>query len=106
GGVLISAGDPSETSAEIYRAGVWEPTGEHAVGRTSLHTLTRLADGSVLAVGGDQDGVIERYDPTAGSWSAIGALNHPRRGHSATLLEDGRVLIASGFFDAADRLPS
>ena len=36
-------------------------------------------------------------DSTKGSWTVTGSLNHERSAHSATLLRDGRVLIAGGF---------
>ena len=73
-----------------------------------LHTATKLADGRVLIVGGtitdgsSVDSVnnyhppCEIYDPQTGTWSEAGYLIGPRRGHTATLLQDGRVLIAGG----------
>jgi len=38
----------------------------------------------------------EIYDPIAGTFSATGALGTGRYGHSATLLADGKVLVAGG----------
>jgi N-acetylneuraminic acid mutarotase len=35
--------------------------------------------------------------PVAGSWMATGSMIEGRAGHSATLLPDGRVLVAGGF---------
>jgi YVTN family beta-propeller protein len=64
-------------------------------------TLTKLQDGRLLAVGGNPasggiTAAAEIYDPQTGAWSLTGSLNTPRDGHSATLLPDGRVLIAGG----------
>ena len=38
----------------------------------------------------------EIYDPTNNSWKESSSLLAPRWGHTATLLEDGRVLVAGG----------
>ena len=36
------------------------------------------------------------YDPATGNFSPIGSMGPRRSGHTATLLNDGRVLIAGG----------
>jgi hypothetical protein len=69
-----------------------------------MHTATLLPDGRVLVVGGGTgpdwiDGfwvvtLAELYDPVAGTFSAAGTSAHDY--HTATLLQNGRVLIAGG----------
>jgi hypothetical protein len=64
-------------------------------------TATRLADGRVLVVGGDDDNLAmlasaEIYDPAQDRWHDAAPLPAPRAYHSATLLPDGRVLVAGG----------
>ena len=62
-----------------------------------------LQDGTVLVTGGSNDADLsfgvpntELYDPIAGLWRFAMGLHVPRNGHSATLLPDGRVLVAGG----------
>jgi hypothetical protein len=72
------------------------------------HTATVLADGRVLMAGGwlRSNGPIliattEVYDPAAGTFRPAGSMTVSRSGHSATLLPDGRVLLAGGSSDAS-----
>src|SRR6266542_6096976 len=64
------------------------------------HTATRLSDGRVLIIGGENaDGFVtaaEIFDSATGTFSISGNLNTPRADHTATRLSDGRVLIAGG----------
>src|SRR4051794_10472695 len=69
-----------------------------------LPTLTALADGRVLLAGGlEQTGssqtsvaAAEIWDPATGRFERTGSLNASRGWASATLLNDGRVLVAGG----------
>jgi hypothetical protein len=77
----------------------------------SGHTATLLPDGRVLIVGGaviDEGGrtvhaSAEIFDPNTGQFRLLegpGAPQQPRVFHTATLLQDGRVLVAGGEYDA------
>src|SRR5271167_528399 len=91
-------------SAEIFDpiAGTFTPTGSMTVARQG-HTATVLPHGEVLITGGTRNigfraqlASAEIYDPNSGTFRAIGSMSTPREGHTATLLRDGRVLIAGG----------
>ena len=71
------------------------------------HTLTMLADGTVLAVGGEStsdqtnatSGVLstEIWDPSTQRWTPGASMSAARNYHStALLMPDGRVLVAGG----------
>ncbi len=71
------------------------------------HTLTMLANGEVLAVGGEQtsdqtivtSGVLptEIWNPTTETWSPAAPIAAARNYHStAILMPDGKVLVAGG----------
>ncbi len=108
GRVLVTGGLPGGTTvlsvAEIYdpTSGSWtfaSPMNEQRY----LHTATLLQDGRILVVGGTIPGstfsgttTAEIYDPTNNSWSYTGSLANRRSGHTATLLQDGRVLVVAG----------
>jgi hypothetical protein len=82
----------------------WSTTGSLKTARRN-HTATLLPDGRVLVAGGynlDEGTPLlasaELYDTAAGGvWTpTTGSLNIAREEHTATLLPDGRVLVAGG----------
>jgi hypothetical protein len=86
------------------RPGTFTPTGSMGTARM-VHTATLLQDGRVLVTGGihltssDNSalGDAELYDPASGTFApAAGSMPVPRAGHTATLLNTGRVLVCGG----------
>src|ERR1700690_4132654 len=78
-------------------------TGSMAVPR-EYHSATLLPNGKVLIADGETFtragyadlGSAELYDPSTGTFAATGNMTVLRAGHTATLLLNGRVLIAGG----------
>jgi hypothetical protein len=93
-------------SAELYDPQVngWSAAAPMRQPREA-HTATRLKSGKVLVVGGWGEATAELYDPLTDSWSFTGAprLTTFGRGQTATLLKDGRVLLAPGL--TSDGMP-
>ncbi len=110
GNVLVAGGDGT-AAAELYdpATGTWSTAGSMADGRRWF-TATRLQNGTVLvaagegSIGSQSIGVIARselYSPAANSWAAAASLTTPRRSQTATLLDDGEVLVVGGETHAA-----
>jgi hypothetical protein len=112
GMVLVAAGrggpgfggEPLD-SAELYNpaSGIWAATGDLDTPRYD-HTATLLPNGMVLVAAGFGGETVhaplasaELYDPATGTWTATGSLSNARYLHTATLLQNGMVLVAGGF---------
>ncbi len=110
GKVLVEGGAGISSvlaSAELYDPSTrrWAATGNMITSRAS-HTATLLPNGKVLVAGGydhinaitgfDIVASAELYDPSTGRWTATGSMVTPHWGHTATLLDDGKVLVAGG----------
>jgi N-acetylneuraminic acid mutarotase len=94
------------SSVEIYNpaTNTWRSTTSMSQARY-LHTATLLQDGRVLVVGGwsslnsYEAGVssrVEIFDPRTETWNYLAEPEIGRVNHTATLLNNGRVLIAGG----------
>jgi hypothetical protein len=93
-------------SAELYNpaTGSFTLTGSLNVERC-YHSATLLNNGMVLIAGGEAPGnsgfvalgSAELYDPANGTFTAAGNLNAARVDPTATLLNNGTVLLAGGF---------
>jgi galactose oxidase-like protein/Kelch motif protein len=85
------------------RANSWSNTGSMEQARATF-TATLLNSGEVLVVGGTYRGTsvtygltsAELYNSSSGAFSTTGSLNTGRFGHTATLLNNGKVLIVGG----------
>ncbi len=109
GKVLATGGafaldDAVFSSAEVYdpAAGTWTATGSMSKGRR-YHSATQLSNGKVLVAGGGYSIADSRptestdlYDPATGTFTPTGNMKEGRDHHTATLLQNGKVLVAGG----------
>jgi hypothetical protein len=110
GRVLLAGGTISNQAAaptatvEIYdpNTGTFTLTGSMAIPRFN-HTATLLQNGEVLVAGGISSSVTgtplasaELFNPGTSSFVSVGPMTTAHANHTATLLSDGRVLIAGG----------
>jgi hypothetical protein len=92
--------------------GAFTATGSMTAPRT-FHTATLPISGKVLVAGGAASAqtlatadTAELYDPASGTFAVTGDMGTARAGHTATLLPDGRVLVAGGIIDSPLKLNS
>jgi hypothetical protein len=119
GGFSFDAGtSPPLISAELYDPpnGSFAPTGSMSEAR-GAHTATLLSSGRVLIVGGGNTGggeppfagdgsaTAEVYDPSTETFTPTGNMSTARIGQTATLLLDGKVLIAGGITSGSSSSP-
>ena len=96
----------SASGAELYTpsTGTWTRTGSMNAARNDF-TATLLTNGQVLVAGGYRNDPLkgavalasaELYTPSTGTWTYTGSLHTARWSHTATLLQNGEVLVAGG----------
>jgi hypothetical protein len=116
GTVMVCGGISSILPSDLYNPAsqTFSTTGGllHQRQRHISLLLTNPAWGSlvgkVLAIGGAYTGspvfggiqvalnTVELFDPSTGQFSLFGTMTEPRQNHTATMLNDGRILIAGG----------
>ena len=90
----------------------FQPTGNMSTGRTA-HTASLLLSGKVLMAGGDPCffdfyyqacpvSSAEIYDAGTGAFTATGSMSVNRVFHTATLLNNGKVLVTGGHDASAE----
>jgi len=109
--VLLAGGNSFDTygsplaSAELYDpgTGTFSATGSMTAAR-KYHSATLLPNGMVLVAGGNGGHLgttfwanAELYDPASGIFASTGSMTVGKWAHTATLLQNGTVLVAGGF---------
>jgi hypothetical protein len=103
----IDAGGAVLASAQTYDgdADAWAPAGSFVDARAH-HTATTLVDGRVLVLGGHQNTPSSSadypisasiYDEDVGGWQPVADWATSRGWHTATRLDNGRVVVIGGF---------
>lgn len=110
GTVLVAGGEGGDTSAERYvpALGRWVAAGAISKPRWG-HSATPLRDGRVLVAGGvfttgccqkTALSSTEFYNPLSNTWTRGPQMRTARYSHTATPLDDGKVLVLGGNGDA------
>jgi WD40 repeat protein len=117
-GGWVPDADLSRTLVVDDRSGSWDPTAGLRDARQQ-HVSVTLSDGRVLVAGGKQSqraarprayssrpsgrtkkplelDTIEVWDPVTARWSSGGRMEVPRQRLTASVLDDGRVLLVGG----------
>ena len=110
GKVLVAGGLVSTGSSfsDLYdpARGTWKSISDNY--QFLFQSATLLQDGSVLYAGGTSFTKLSNYgflyNPYTESWANSGTsfLNLPRAAHTTALLNNGKVLIAGGYYDWFD----
>jgi hypothetical protein len=110
GKVLMVGGAGDTLNAELYNplTGTFTTTGTPTVAGLQ-HRATLLGNGTVLIAGGlnmrsamsPNEKRTELYDPNTGTFTETGSMTSMRAGPAATLLTDGKVLVAGGRSDTS-----
>jgi hypothetical protein len=115
GRVLVLGGGGAVKTAGIYDPanGTFSRTGSMKVARQD-EAVALLSDGRVLVAGGDNLDLLtgtgtmfssaETYNPASGQWTLTGSMSKTRSRASATLLGNGKVLVAGGLDNHAHGL--
>ncbi len=108
-GLVLLVGGLDSNDFDIASAELYDPQNQTFGFTGSLqtpcdgHTATLLNSGKVLVAGGHywNNGYtelsrVELYDPASGTFTSGGNLTEPRTSHIASLLNNGKVLLAGG----------
>ena len=109
--LALTLGFGALSTVDAQNADTWKlTTGSMSVARRHA-AVTPLLDGRVLIVGGNNPAAptttqplasAEIYDPATDTFAPTGSMAVGRTLHTATLLPDGRVLVAGGWNPVAD----
>lgn len=110
-GKVLAIGGYKEQSCELFNpeTETWTMTDSIPTFRYMGQTVTELADGRIMVAGGFYVDTttwefiilnkVDIYDPNTETWRSAMPMNLGRYRHTATLLNDGRVLVTGGETD-------
>ncbi len=114
-GKVLLAGGVGSSASSIATTAIYDPTANTWTSGASMastrkgHQAALLSDGTVVAFGG-VDGTTyrtneETYNPTSNTWSVVGyGYNYTHAFPTATMLQNGRVLMAGGYTSGGNLL--
>lgn len=113
GRVLVLGGEARLGHSQLDSSEIFDPasmtwqSGPRLDAASSGHTATLLADGRVLITGGYRYAGLSAttystaqiFDPSTSSITQLASMSRARSSHTASLLADGRLLVAGGYGD-------
>jgi N-acetylneuraminic acid mutarotase len=109
-GKVLLVGGVDSSGSGLATSAIYDPTantwsaGPTMASTRKGHEAALLSDGTVVAFGGTNGGgttyrtTEETYNPTTNTWSVVGyGYNYTHAFHTATTLQNGRVLMAGGY---------
>ncbi|HET54692.1 MAG TPA: T9SS C-terminal target domain-containing protein, partial [Ignavibacteria bacterium] len=108
-GKVLAIGGYKEQSCELFNPEneTWTMADSIPTYRWIRPSITKLKNGNILVAGGGYIDstthdlitlkAAEVYDVWSKEWKTLSSMNISRRQHTATLLQDGRVLVTGGF---------
>ncbi len=112
-GKVLVIGGYSSTGVFLLTSQLYDPITNTWAAQVAIpagmtgHSVTPLVDGRLLVAGGAIPGNVNQaskaayiYSPSTGGWSGAANFVREKSSHTATILPNGKILVAGGYTDS------